>query len=58
MLNKYEEAKESLYNALWELCGCDDEKYTRACMGEYPEPIAKEVHELAVKLSALAQHNE
>lgn len=55
-MNKYEEAKEALYSALWELCDCDTEKYTAACMGtEYPEPVAKDIHALAVKLSALAQ---
>lgn len=54
-MNKYEEAKEDLYNALWNLCDCKEETYAAACMGEYPEPIAAEIHNLAIKLSNLSQ---
>lgn len=54
-MNKYEEAKEQLYNALWILCGEQESTYTEVCMGSYPEPIMEEIHKLAIKLAGLAQ---
>jgi hypothetical protein len=57
-MNKYENAKEAIYSALWEICDCQEETYTAACMGEYPEQIAEEIHRLAVKLSNLAQQTK
>ena len=56
--NRYEEAKEELYNALWILCGEHENSYEEVCMGKYPEPIMAEIHKLAVKLSDLAQEKE
>lgn len=54
-MNKYEEAKEELYNALWILCEEQEAVYEQACMGNYSEPIMKEIHNLAIKLSGIAQ---
>lgn len=54
-MNKYEESKEQLYNALWILCGEQDNIYEQVCMGNYPEPIMEQIHKLAVKLSDMAQ---
>jgi hypothetical protein len=54
-MNKYESAKEELYNALWILCGEQDDVYEQVCMGNYPELIMEEIHKLAIKLSDMAQ---
>lgn len=54
-MNKYEEAKEQLYNALWILCGEQEKTYEQACMGNYSEPIMEEIHNLAIKLSSMGQ---
>ena len=54
-MNKYDEAKEQLYNALWILCNEQDDVYEKACMGNYPEAIMEEIHKLAIKLSDTAQ---
>lgn len=54
-MNKYDYAKEEVYNALWALCDYDDETYHRVCSGECVEPIMQDVINLAVKLSNLSQ---
>ena len=47
--------KEELYNALWILCGEQDDVYEQVCMDNYFEPIMEEIHKLNIKLSDIAQ---
>lgn len=54
-MNKYDYAKEEIYNALWELCEHDDETYQNACSGLGKEKIMDEVAALAAKLDDLSQ---
>lgn len=57
-MNKYDRAKEEIYNALWELCEEDDEVYQNACSGLGKESIMDEVSSLAAKLDDLSQKFE
>lgn len=54
-MNKYDCAKECVYNALWELCEYDDDVYQNACSGLCKEEIMDEVINLAAKLDSLSQ---
>lgn len=55
MMNKYDRAKEEIYNALWELCEEDDDVYQNACSGLGAEDIMDEAAALAAKLDDLSQ---
>lgn len=57
-MNKYDRAKEEIYNALWELCEEDDDVYQNACSGLGKESIMDEVAALAAKLDDLSQKFE
>lgn len=57
-MNKYDYAKEEIYNALWELCEHDDDIYQNACSGLGAEEIMDEVAALAAKLDGLSQEKE
>jgi len=57
-MNKYDRAKEEVYNALWELCEEDDDVYQNACSGLGIEDIMDEVAALAAKLDDLSQEFE
>jgi len=54
-MNKYDCAKECVYNALWELCEYDDDVYQNACSGLCKEEIMDDVISLAAKLDDLSQ---
>lgn len=54
-MNRFDLAKEQIYNALWELCGCDEEVYQNACSGLGAEEIMDEVRALAAKLDGMSQ---
>ena len=54
-MNKYDCAKECVYNALWELCEYDNDVYQNACSGLCKEEIMDEVINLAAKLDDLSQ---
>lgn len=57
-VNRYDRAKEEIYNALWELCEEDEETYQNACSGLGAEEIMDEVAALAAKLDDLSQEHE
>ena len=57
-MNKYDMAKEEVYNALWELCEHDDDIYQNACSGLGAEHIMDEVANLAAKLDDMSQEYE
>ena len=57
-MNRYDKAKEEIYNALWELCEEDEEVYQNACSGLGAEEIMDEVSALAAKLDDLSQRFE
>ena len=54
-MNKYDRAKEEIYNALWELCEYDEDVYQNACSGLCKESIMEDLVDLAAKLSDLSQ---
>ena len=54
-MNKYQRAKEAVYDALWELCEYDDYTYRDACSGWCQESIMEDIIKLAVKLDNLSQ---
>lgn len=57
-VNRFDLAKEEIYNALWELCEEDEETYQNACSGLGAEPIMEEVSSLAAKLDDMSQEFE
>ena len=57
-MNRFDRAKEEIYNALWELCEEDEETYQNACSGLGAEKIMEEVAALAAKLDDMSQDFE
>ena len=57
-MNRFDRAKEEIYNALWELCEEDEETYQNACSGLGAEAIMEEVAALAAKLDDMSQDFE
>ena len=57
-MNRFDCAKECVYNALWELCEYDDDVYQNACSGLCKENIMEAVIDLAAKLDDLSQEHE
>ena len=54
-MNKYDFAKEAIYNALWELCEYDDAVYQAACNGNGREAIMDELVNIAARLNGMSQ---
>ena len=56
-MNKYDRAKESLYDAVFELCDCDEHIYARVCseVDYCPSEIIKDIQKLAIRLSVLSE---
>ena len=56
-VNKYDYAKEALYDAIFELCDTDEEVFARVCSeSNYcPITIIKDIQDLAIRLSVLSE---
>lgn len=56
-VNKYDYAKEALYDAIFELCDADEDVFTRVCSESnyWPIAIIKDIQDLAIRLSALSE---
>ena len=57
-MNKYDYAKEEIYNAIWELCGRDDDVYQNACSGLPNEEMVDTLCAIAAKLDGMSQRYE
>ena len=57
-MNKYDCAREEVYNAIWELCECDDEVYQNACSGLPKEEIVDKLLDIAAELDGMSQKYE
>jgi hypothetical protein len=53
---KLQEAKELMYDLLWEMCDCDDKIYAEACsVNRYPSESAEKLHNIAIRMDGLLQ---
>ena len=55
MMNKYDLAKEHIYDAVWELCEHDDDVYQNTCSGLPNEEIADTLCAIAAMLDGMSQ---